>query len=281
MTLAACFIVLKEPGDGLLDGNIEWSEFKVREVLEKLFVAGSLLELTIRAASIETVLSLEVNSTNNGISNILDRNLILLTHRENDRLGFLVFTQDPDEELGKITRVDELTEGLASTTNNERSVVLLGQIALVGQTRQDVRVLEIIVVVGTKDVGGNDRGEVAAILLVVCLVLDIDHTLSVGIAKVGLVRRTVVDHGLIDRVGGLVGEDAGGKAGNNLLDTKDLRSLKDVVINKQIITKEIELVFHVLEKTTDKGSQMNDMGGLVLFKDSLGIFWLSEIAIWR
>jgi hypothetical protein len=94
----------------------------------------------------------------------------------------------------------------------------LGQIALVGQTRQDVRVLEVIVVVGTKDVGGNDRGEVAAILLVVCLVLDIDHTLSVGIAKVGLVRRTVVDHGLIDRVGGLVGEDAGGKAGNYLLD---------------------------------------------------------------
>jgi hypothetical protein len=60
--------------------NIKWSELKVRKILEKLIVASCLLELAIGAASIEAVLSLEANSTNDGISNILDGNLILLTN---------------------------------------------------------------------------------------------------------------------------------------------------------------------------------------------------------
>jgi hypothetical protein len=54
-----------------------------------------------------------------------------------------------------------------------------------------------------------------------------------------------------------------------------LGSFKDVVINKQVITQEIKLVLHVLEKTTNKSSQVNDMGRLVLFKDCLGVLWLS------
>jgi hypothetical protein len=80
-----------------------------------------------------------------------------------------------------------------------------------GQTRQDVRILEIVVIVGTVDVGRDDRGEVASVLLVVCLVLDINHTLSVSITEVGLVRRTVVDHGFVDGVASLVRENAGRK----------------------------------------------------------------------
>jgi hypothetical protein len=43
---------------------------------------------------------------------------------KNDGLSLLVFTKSPDEELGEIAGVDELTERLASTTNDERSVVL-------------------------------------------------------------------------------------------------------------------------------------------------------------
>jgi hypothetical protein len=81
-----------------------------------------------------------------------------------------------------------------------------------------VRVFKVIVIMGAEDVGGDDRGEVASVLLVVSLVLNIDHTLSVSITKVGFVRRTVVDHGLINGIGGLVGENTCGKAGHELLD---------------------------------------------------------------
>lgn len=54
------------------------------------------------------------------------------------------------------------------------------------------------------------------------LVVDVDHTLTVSVTKVGLVRRTVMDHGLVDRIGGLVREDTGGKTRDDLLDL-DLR----------------------------------------------------------
>jgi len=87
----------------------------------------------------------------------------------------------------------------------------LSQVALVGQTRQDVRILKIVVIVGTVNVGRDDGGKVASVLLVVCLVLDINHTLSVSITEVGLVRRTVVNHGFVDGIASLVRENASRK----------------------------------------------------------------------
>jgi hypothetical protein len=87
----------------------------------------------------------------------------------------------------------------------------LSQVALVGQTRQDMRILKIVVIVGSENIGRDDGSEVASVLLIVCLVLDINHTLSVSITEVGLVRRTVVDHGFVNGVASLVREDAGGK----------------------------------------------------------------------
>ena len=44
------------------------------------------------------------------------------------------------------------------------------------------------------------------------LVSNIDHTLGVRIAEVGLVGKTQVDLGLVERVLDLVGKDAGGEA---------------------------------------------------------------------
>jgi hypothetical protein len=81
-----------------------------------------------------------------------------------------------------------------------------------------MRILKRVVIVRTINISRDDRSEVASVLLVVCLVLDINHTLSVSITKVGLVRRAVMDHGFINGVGSLVRENAGGKTRNNLLD---------------------------------------------------------------
>ena len=47
---------------------------------------------------------------------------------------------------------------------------------------------------------------------------DIDHALGVRVAIVGAVRRALVDHGLVNGVRCLVGEDARGKARDALLD---------------------------------------------------------------
>lgn len=52
---------------------------------------------------------------------------------------------------------------------------------------------------------------------------DIDHALGVGVTVVGVVGRTLVDHGLVNGVGGLVGENASGQAGDDLLDLQFTR----------------------------------------------------------
>ena len=69
--------------------------------------------------------------------------------------------------------------------------------------------LDAEIVMWTIDVRGDDTGEVAAVLVVVALVHDIDHALGIGISAVGVVGRSAVHHGLVDRVGGLVRENAG------------------------------------------------------------------------
>ena len=114
-----------------------------------------------------------------------------------------------------------------------------------------------------------------------------------------------MDHGLIDRVAGLVREDAGRKTGHNLVTlvirshgkhtSKDGKSgsnrgnenkkrlwkqwelsylvlegaLEDVVINLDVLPEEVDLVLHVLEEAPDHGGQVNDVCGLVLLKASL------------
>lgn len=86
------------------------------------------------------------------------------------------------------------------------------------QAWQHVTVLDAEVVMGTKHIGGNHRGVAAAILLKVgpardatvtitppflvhsllsrlsseIPVVDVNHSLGVGVAKVGLMRRAIV-----------------------------------------------------------------------------------------
>lgn len=46
---------------------------------------------------------------------------------ENHRLHTFIVTEHPNEEFGKIARVDELAKRLAGTRNNERGSVLWGE----------------------------------------------------------------------------------------------------------------------------------------------------------
>ena len=59
---------------------------------------------------------------------------------------------------------------------------------------------DIKVVMGTKWVAGNNRGEVAAYVY---------HALGIGIAKVEHKWRTILDHGLLYRVASLVWAETG------------------------------------------------------------------------
>lgn len=73
------------------------------------------------------------------------------------------------------------------------------------------------------------------------LVLDVDHTLGMGIAKVTLMRGARVDLELVEGVLDFVGEDACGEARDDLLDLGLMRGFEDVVVDQDIVAQEGEL----------------------------------------
>ena len=97
-------------------------------------------------------------------------------------------------------------------------------------------ILEVEVIVGSVDVAGDDAGELASVLALVRLVQDVDHPLGHGVAVVGVVRRAQVDHGLVDGVRGLVGEDAGAQARDHLLRPRHVGGVKHVVVDAHVVS---------------------------------------------
>lgn len=66
------------------------------------------------------------------------------------------------------------------------------------------------------------------------LVLHVNHALGVRVAKIGVVRRTIVNHRLVDGVCGLVREDARGETRDNLLAFVFEGRVQDVVVNLDV-----------------------------------------------
>ena len=223
-SLAGDFIVGVEPVNGGFNALLKRGELVVRKVLPELGVGGGLLELAIRLGVVEDEVLLVVEGPRDSPGDLLDGVLVLLVDGEDDGLDLLVLAEHPDEELTEVDAVDELAERFAGAPDDEGLVVLLGEVALVDEAGDDVAALDVEGVVGAVDVGGDDGGELAAVLLVVEAVEDLDHPLGVGVALVAEVRRAVVDHLLGDGIAGLVGEDAGGEAGDELLDLRMAQS---------------------------------------------------------
>lgn len=112
-------------------------------------------------------------------------------------------------------------------------------------------VFQVVIVMRTKDVGWNDTGKLISVLISIAPkiqliveienkrlpIRDINHTLSVGITKVRIMWRTIVNHGFINRIRSLVGENASGQAGDYFADFEFVRIMDDIVINQKIITE--------------------------------------------
>ena len=89
----------------------------------------------------------------------------------------------------------------------------------------------------------------------------------------------VVDHRLVDWVGRLVGEDAGGEAGDQLLHAKLVAHLQDVVVHLHVLPEEVTVGAHVGEEPSNKSSKVDHMSRLVLFEQGLSLGLAQEIGI--
>ena len=75
-----------------------------------------------------------------------------------------------------------------------------------------------------------------------------------------------MNHRLVDRVGGLVGEDTRRKTRNQFLHLELTAQFHHIHVHNDVVIVELHLVIHVVEQTTDLGSQMDHICWLVLLK---------------
>ena len=273
--LSGSIIVGHEPVHGLLNSLLHRRKLEVGQVLSQLGVGSGLLELSVRLGVI--VLNVVVvDRVGNVVHHITDRHLLVLSDREDDGGDLLVLTEDPHDQLSHIDVVDELAKRLASAPDAHGLAGLLGLVELVNQARDDVSALNLVVIVGTVDVGGHDCGEVASVLLGIQTIHHLDHSLGVGVAFVGIVWRTQMNHGFIDGVGRLIGEDARRKTRNELLHLELTAQLHHIHVHDNVIVVKLHLVGHVVEQTSDLSSQVNNISRLVLFKASTRCFTISK-----
>ena len=102
-------------------------------------------------------------------------------------------------------------------------------------------ILNAKVIVRTIDIRGNDGCEVTPILLGVGSVHGIDESFCVRISLVGRVGWTIVEHGFVDWVGGLVREDACREHGNEFGNLVNAAIFHNVVIYEGIFSVEFDL----------------------------------------
>ena len=144
-----------------------------------------------------------------------------------------------------------------------------------------MRILKIIIIMRAIDVGGNDGSEVAAVLFVVEMVEDIDHSFGVGVSKVGVVGGAVVEHVFVDGVGGFVGENTSRQTAHTFLHLKFEGTLQDIFINQLILGIKLKLVLHILKQPTNHRRQMNHMSGFMFGKTSSSGLQVGQIGIFR
>ena len=140
-------------------------------------------------------------------------------------------------------------------------------------------ILNVKVVVGAVNVGRNDAGKVAIVFLGVGTVHRIDQPFGVGVSFVTGMWWSIVQHGLVDGIGCLVGEDTGTEKGDQFLDLVNAAALHNVVIDENILAKEFDLLAHVGKQTSDLGSQVDHVSGLLRFENGFGGFSIAQITV--
>ena len=97
------------------------------------------------------------------------------------------------------------------------------------------------IVVRSINVGGNNGGKIASIFFGIGTIHGINQSFGIGIAFVGRMRRSIVQHGFINGIRRLVGKNARAQKADELLNLVNTTAFHDIVIHENVFTKEFHL----------------------------------------
>jgi len=76
---------------------------------------------------------------------------------------------------------------------------------------------------------------------------DVNHSFGVAVAEVGVVRRSIMDHRLVDGIGRFVREDTSGEARHHLGHARLVTRVEDVVVDQHVLPEKLQVCSHVGE----------------------------------
>ena len=151
--LSRLFEILVEPVNRLLDALFNGCELVIWQELAKFVVCGSLFELSVRFGGIKLHLAFKIHCLGDRQSNILDAHFIGFVDGKRNGCGIVIVgPHHPDGQFGQIPIVNELTQGRSTAPNGKGCIVLLGNVTLVNQPRNNVSSFNGEVIVRTVNV---------------------------------------------------------------------------------------------------------------------------------
>jgi len=112
-------------------------------------------------------------------------------------------------------------------------------------------IFNVKIILRSINIGRNNTNNIGAELFAVSASLYFKHAFSISITIIRVMRRSIMKHSFIDRVGSIIGEDASGEATNNFFDMKFVACFKDMKINEYIIFEHGYFMVKIFEKAAD------------------------------
>ena len=183
--------------------------------------------------------------------------------------GGRVKVEQVDTGRGEVVGIEQLPAGGAGSPDGDLGGTGAdGFGGLADESREDVRVGEVEVVVWAVEVGGHG-GQVPGAVLAVVAPAHLDPgDLGEGVGAVGGLEGAGEEAGLGHGLGGELGVDAGGAEEEEAVDAGLPRGLDHVGLDDEVVADEVGGVGVVGEDAADPGGGENDVLGPLLLEEA-------------
>ena len=182
-----------------------------------------------------------------------------------DELLLAVILQQEHASPGQVIGVQELAQRRAGAPAGDGGRVgRLGLVELADERGQDVRVLQVIIVIRPVQIGGHGADEIAAVLAAVGLAQLEAGDLGHGVPFVGRLQRPGQQVFLLERLRGQPRINAGAAEKQQLAHAGLISAVDEVVLDLQVLEQELRRVLVVRQDAPHFGRRVQNVFGLFL-----------------
>ncbi len=199
-----------------------------------------------------------------------------------DEAGLVVMLHEEVAGVGEVIYMQEFATGSAGTPEDDFGCILLGSFyKFAEEGRQDVGILEVVVVVGAVEVGRHHTDEVVAVLVSIGVAEFDTGNFGDGIGLVGGFEGTGQEVVFAERLGCHFGVDAGGAEEHEFFHASEMGRVYGVGLDHEVVVEEFGAVGVVGLDASYFGSSQEDVIGRILLEKMVYGLLIAEVEFSR